>query len=214
MQIGKHAAVAVILGGTVALLSVANWLRQPTAAAALSSATAVQTSDGRAAAPPELKQQARVERGRYLVTAMGCNDCHTPWKMGPNGPEPDMTRMLSGHPQGMKLKAPAPASKDTPWVWSGAMTNTAFAGPWGVSYAANLTPHPVHSTVATWDEARFMKAIRTGRHFGESRPIMPPMPWPAFRNLSDEDLGSIWSYLRTIPPIANNPPDYEPPAQH
>ena len=33
-----------------------------------------------------------VERGKYLVTGAGCNDCHTPWKMGPNGPEPDMTR--------------------------------------------------------------------------------------------------------------------------
>ena len=39
-----------------------------------------------------------VARGEYLVHAMGCTDCHTPWKMGPNGPEPDMTRALSGHP--------------------------------------------------------------------------------------------------------------------
>jgi hypothetical protein len=208
MKFGKHAMAAVAFGGTVAVLAVAHRVREVTASASpmelAASPMVVQLSD-------PSRENDPVARGKYLVTAMGCNDCHTPWEMGPNGPEPDMTRMLSGHPQGMRLKAPAPASKDSPWVWSGAGSNTAFAGPWGVSYAANLTPHPVHSTVATWDEARFIKAIRTGRHFGESRPIMPPMPWPAFRNLNDEDLKSIWTYLRTIPPIANNPPDYEPP---
>ncbi len=45
----------------------------------------------------------RIERGKYLVTIMACNDCHTPFKMGPKGPEPDMSRMLSGHPEQMKL---------------------------------------------------------------------------------------------------------------
>src|SRR5262245_65827990 len=41
----------------------------------------------------------RAKRGEYLVKIMGCNDCHTPWQLGPNGPEPDMSRMLSGHPE-------------------------------------------------------------------------------------------------------------------
>ena len=48
-------------------------------------------------------QQARAERGRYLVTVGGCNDCHTPLKMGPKGPEPDMSRMLSGHPDSFPI---------------------------------------------------------------------------------------------------------------
>src|SRR5690242_11635505 len=77
----------------------------------------------------------RVERGEYLVKIMGCNDCHTPWKMGPKGPEPDMTRFLSGHPEQI---GPLPAAKASePYVWSGFGTNTAFSGPWGVSYAFN-----------------------------------------------------------------------------
>ena len=42
---------------------------------------------------------------------------------------------------------------------------------------------------------------------GVSRPILPPMPWTAFRNLSDEDLKSIYAYLRTIPPVHNRVPE-------
>ena len=110
---------------------------------------------------------------------MGCNDCHTPWKLGEHGPEPDMSRALSGHPEQVGALEQAPASKG-PWAWSGAVTNTAFSGPWGVSYAANLTPDQ-NTGLGIWTEDMFMKAIRTGRHMGVSRPINPPMPWPMIR---------------------------------
>lgn len=153
----------------------------------------------------EQAAKARVARGEYLVKGMGCNDCHTPFKMGPNGPEPDMTRMLSGHPEGMQMP-PAPKLGNGPWVWAGAGTNTAYAGPWGVSYTANLTPDRL-TGIGIWDEQMFIKTLRTGRHWGVSRPILPPMPWQAFRNMSDEDLGSIYAYLRTIKPIHNQVPE-------
>ncbi|MFL6617187.1 MAG: diheme cytochrome c-553, partial [Povalibacter sp.] len=65
-----------------------------------------------------------VARGKYLVTIAGCNDCHTPLKMGATGPEPDMSRMLSGHPQQLTLP-PAPALPEGPWIVSVAATNTA-----------------------------------------------------------------------------------------
>ncbi len=149
-----------------------------------------------------------VERGRYLVSILGCNDCHTPWKMGEKGPEPDMSRMLSGHPQDIKLK-PAPEAKDG-WAWTGSQTNTAYSGPWGVTYAINLTPDPL-SGIGIWTEDMFVRAIRLGKHWGQSRPIMPPMPWQVYRNMTDEDLHAVWSYLRTIPPIENRAPDYDPP---
>jgi hypothetical protein len=149
-------------------------------------------------------QLARAERGGYLVNMVGCNDCHTPFKMGPNGPEPDMTRALSGHPEQM---GPLPAAQaQGPWLWAGAATNTAFSGPWGVSYAANLTPDQ-NTGLGIWTEDMFVKAIRTGKHMGVSRPILPPMPWPAFRNASDEDLKAIYAYLRTLPPVTNHVPD-------
>ncbi len=150
-----------------------------------------------------------IQRGEYLVKIMGCNDCHTPWKMGPQGPEPDMTRFLSGHPEEI---GPLPAAKvPEPFVWAGFGTNTAFTGPWGVSYAFNLTPEQ-NTGLGIWTEEMFVKTIRTGRHMGVSRPINPPMPWPAYRNATDADLKAVYAYLRTIKPIVNHVPDYLPPA--
>lgn len=151
----------------------------------------------------------RVERGKYLVTVMYCNDCHTPFKMGPNGPEPDMSRMLSGHPEGMKV-SPAPKLSG-PWMMAGSGTDTAWAGPWGISYTANLTPEQ-NTGIGIWTEDMFLKAMKTGKHMGTSRPIQPPMPWQWIGKATDEDLKAIFAYLKSIPPIVNHVPDYEPPA--
>ncbi|HEX2061501.1 MAG TPA: diheme cytochrome c-553 [Thermoanaerobaculia bacterium] len=148
--------------------------------------------------------QARIKRGEYLVTVVGCHDCHTPFKMGPKGPEPDMSRALSGHPESLKL--PAPPKLNGQWMWTAAGTNTAFAGPWGISYTANLTPERL-TGIGIWDEAMFVRTIRTGRHWGVGRPILPPMPWQAFSKMTDEDLKSIYAYLRTVKPIKNQVPD-------
>ena len=151
---------------------------------------------------------ARVERGRYLVTAMGCNDCHTPWVLGPEGPAPDMTRALSGHPASLVMP-PAPVLPEGPWMATFAATNTAWSGPWGVSFTANLTPHA--TGLADWTEDEFIAALRSGRHRGRGRPILPPMPYFAIRNLTDEDLGSVFAYLRSLPPIDNQVPEPRPP---
>jgi hypothetical protein len=151
---------------------------------------------------------AVVARGEYLVKIMGCNDCHTPWKIGPNGPEPDMTRFLSGHPEEIGRLPNVKATE--PFVGSAFPTNTAYSGPWGVSYTFNLTPEP-NTGLGIWTEDMFIKAIRTGRHMGVSRPINPPMPWPAYRNATDEDLKAVYAYLRTIKPIVNHVPEYLPP---
>ncbi|MBS0303632.1 MAG: c-type cytochrome, partial [Proteobacteria bacterium] len=145
-----------------------------------------------------------VARGAYLVHGMGCADCHTPLKMGAQGPEPDLARGLSGHPQGMVLQAPTlPAG--SPWMWGGAVTNTAFWGPWGVSYAANLTPDA--TGLKDWTAEQFVQAMRTGKHAGSGRPLMPPMPWPAFGQLNDADLHAMFSYLMAQPAVPNRVPD-------
>ena len=151
-------------------------------------------------------QATRVERGQYLVNAMGCDDCHTPFKMGPKGPEPDMTRRLSGHPEDVKVdKRP---TLPEPWMFAGNTTGTAWAGPWGISYSANLTGDKNTGIGQDlWTEDLFVKAIRDGKHMGTDRPILPPMPWPVFRNLNDEDLKSIFAFLRTVTPINNHVPD-------
>ncbi len=151
---------------------------------------------------------ARVQRGDYLVKIMGCNDCHTPWKMGPQGPEPDMDRFLSGHPEQI---GPLPNVKAAePYIASSFATNTAYSGPWGVSYAFNLTPEQ-NTGLGIWTEEMFVQTIRTGRHMGVSRPINPPMPWPAYRNATDDDLKAIYAFLRTIKPIVNRVPEYKSP---
>jgi mono/diheme cytochrome c family protein len=155
------------------------------------------------------EESPKVARGRYLVAMMGCNDCHTPLKMTANGPEPDMERYLSGHPE--QIGVVPPATLSAPYMWGALPTNTAFSGPWGVSYTMNLTPDR-NTGLGIWTEDMFVAAIKTGRHMGTSRPINPPMPWPAFRNGTEEDLRSIFAYLRTIKPIVNHIPDYQPPA--
>jgi len=147
---------------------------------------------------------ATVARGKYLVDTSGCHDCHTPVKMGPNGPEPDMTRALSGHPAEMKMPPPPPPSG--PWIGSVGATMTAWAGPWGVSYTANLTPHKENG-IGAWTEQQFIDAIRTGRHQGRGREILPPMPWPAYKQMNDADLKAMFAYLRSLPPNANKVPD-------
>jgi hypothetical protein len=156
------------------------------------------------ATSPEPSHAARVERGAYLVRAMGCNDCHTPWKMGPRGPEPDMTRALTGHPSEIVMPPP-PSLPPGPWTWMGAQTNTAFAGPWGVSFTANLTPDP-ETGLGKWTADMFIAALRTGRHEGKGRPILPPMPAQMIAKLNDEDLAAIFAYLQSLPPVSNRVP--------
>jgi len=154
-------------------------------------------------------QTDKVARGKYLVTIAGCNDCHTPWKPGPSGAAPDMTRMLSGHPQTMAMP-PAPQPQG-PWLVSAAATNTAWSGPWGVSFTANLTPD-AETGLGRWTLRNFVDTIRSGRHMGRGRQILPPMPIPMYKHMTDEDLEAIYTYLRTIPAVSNRVPEPLPPA--
>ena len=154
---------------------------------------------------------SKVARGLYLVQTSGCHDCHTPFKMGPQGPEPDMSRMLSGHPESLVMP-PAPALPPGPWIGSSSATNTAHAGPWGVSFTANLTPD-AETGLGQWTLKNFIDTIRTGRHMGRGRPVLPPMPIPVYNHFTDDDLEAVYSYLRTVAPIKNRVPEPLPPAQ-
>ena len=156
------------------------------------------------------KLSAAAKRGEYLVTIGGCNDCHTPWKMGQNGPEPDVSRLLSGHPETLAMTtAPQQAG---PWMAAIAGTFTAWAGPWGVSFTTNLTPDP-ETGLGSWTEQNFIEAMRTGRHQGRGRQILPPMPWQNYGKATDADLKAIFAYLRTVPAIRNRVPDPLPPEE-
>lgn len=149
-------------------------------------------------------EAAAVERGRYLVTAMACADCHTPFRLGPDGPEPDAERAFSGHPETLVMP-PAPELPSGPWLVVASATNTAWAGPWGVSFTANLTPDE-ETGLGRWNEQQFVDAMRGGRHLGRGRTLLPPMPYQAIGTLTDEDLAAVFAYLRSLPPIVNHVP--------
>ena len=152
---------------------------------------------------------AKLAHGKYLVTIAGCNDCHTPLVMGPEGPERDMTRMLSGHPESLVMP-PRPALPEGPWGALAASTFTAWAGPWGVSFTANLTPDP-ETGLGRWTLQNFRDTLRTGRRMGRGREILPPMPIPMYKNLSDDDIEAIFTYLQSIPAVKNRVPEPLPP---
>jgi hypothetical protein len=176
-------------------------------AAALSAALVPLAALAQTAAPAGAAAD-KIARGKYIVSTSGCHDCHTPWIMGPKGPEPDMTRALSGHPQDFKLP-PAP-KLEAPWVMAAAATNTAWAGPWGVSYTANLTPDP-ETGLGKWTLRNFTETIRTGRHMGRGREVLPPMPVMVYRNWTDGDFDAVFAYLQSIPAIRNRVPEPLPP---
>jgi len=152
--------------------------------------------------------ETRVARGQYLATAIACADCHTPKIKGPKGPEPDQTRWMAGHAEDVQLPPP-PKLAASPWNVVEADV-TAWAGLWGVSYSANLTPD-INTGLGIWTEDMFIQAMRTGKHMGSGRDILPPMPWNYFANLTDDDLKAIFAYLRSLPPVSNRVPDPVPP---
>jgi hypothetical protein len=172
-------------------------------------ALVVAASFARAGEPAAAAPEA-LARGKYLVSTSACHDCHTPWIMTDHGPGPDMTRALSGHPQDFVMPDP-PKLAEGPWIAAIGATNTAWSGPWGVSFTANLTPDR-ETGLGKWTVRNFIETIRTGRHLGRGREVLPPMPIPVYRNFTDEDLTAIFAYLQSVPPIRNRVPDPRPPA--
>jgi len=162
---------------------------------------------------PKAPEQSPVERGRYLVMVGGCDDCHSPKIFTKDGPIPDTTRLLAGHPAGDQLP-PLPKGVLGPTQWGAVTTNdlTAWYGPWGVSFSYNLTPD-VKSGIGGWTEEMFIQTLRKGKFMGMSRDILPPMPWQAIGRMSDDDLKAIFAYLKSLPPVYNPIPAPIPPAQ-
>ena len=169
-----------------------------------------------AAEPPVVKDPASkptsiaLARGKYLVTLGGCHDCHTPKIMTGKGPSLDTKRLLAGFPS--SEKAPAiPEGVIGPKSWGGLFTNdlTGWAGPWGISFAANLTPDR-ETGIGAWTEKTFINSFRTGKTPG-GRPILPPMPWEEIRQTSDKDLKAMFAYLMSLPPVRNMVPAPVPP---
>lgn len=160
--------------------------------------------------PNAAPMQTPVQRGAFLVRIGGCTDCHTPMKFDPElgMPVPDMSRYLSGHPQGAPRPNGEPKGHDQAVIGP---TFTSFRLPFGTVFTANLTPDR-ETGLGNWTEDMFVRAMRTGRHMGGAgRPIVPPMPWINLNAQSDDDLEAIFAYLQSVPAIKNEVPQPEVP---
>ena len=161
--------------------------------------------------PPTAEEM--IERGRYLVTVGGCNDCHTPKAFSGGGVGLDDSRLLSGHPADFEIPEFS-FDQVGPGKW--VLFNehlTAAVGPWGVSFSANLTPDE-ETGIGDWTETEFIDGMRTGTHRGIGRPLLPPMPWFNLATATEEDLQAIFAFLMSIPAIDNQVPDsIDPPAR-
>jgi hypothetical protein len=165
------------------------------------------TNQQKPAEQKQMTQEEMVTRGKYIVTAGACNDCHSPKIFTQMGPVADTTKLLSGFPASNPLP-PLDTTALHPGYWYlGSPDLMAWVGPWGISYAANLTPDS-STGLGAWKEENFVDAMRTGKHLGMSggRQILPPMPWNWIATFTDDDLKSIYWYLRSIPAISNQVP--------
>ncbi len=153
----------------------------------------------------------QVKKGEYLVNLAGCNNCHTPKRMTPEGLKLDQSRLLSGHPtDGHASEYTASAMTPDGWVALCNFHLTEWAGPWGICFAANLTPDKA-TGIGSWNEDVFIKAMRTGRHTRTGSQIRLPMPWENYARITDEDLKAIFAYLKSLKPIENKVPPPIPP---
>lgn len=141
-------------------------------------------------------------RGKYLVNAIGCDDCHSPKKMGPNGPEIIEDLRFSGYPSSRESQTIDKENLNRGWIlFNNDLTSS--VGPWGQSFAANISSDA--TGIGNWTEQNFMLALREGKYKGlaGSRNLLPPMPWPIYANLSDEDIRAIFAFLKSSKPVNN-----------
>lgn len=127
---------------------------------------------------PAPDRSNRLTYGEYLVTVSGCAGCHTPAERG----EPLPGMEFAG---GEKFELPA----------------------YGTVFSANITPD-LDTGIGKWDEDFFVKKFYDYRDYAEHGPPrttgpeqLTVMPWLAFCQLPREDLGAIYTYLRTLKPV-------------
>lgn len=181
------------------------------ALAVVSLAAPAVAGDEKPMSPRGQKQSKAVQRGEYLVNTSGCHDCHSPKLMTPEGPMPDLSKSLSGA-TGARMLPPPPKLAAGPWAVVGTADLTTWSGPWGVTYARNLTPDKV-TGLGAWTERNFLDTVKTGRRLGVGRMLLPPMPVSVLQQFTEDDLKAIFAYLQSIPAISNDVPEPQPPPQ-
>jgi mono/diheme cytochrome c family protein len=118
-----------------------------------------------------------VARGKYLVTIMGCGDCHTPgYFLG----KPDMAHPLSGSDVGFEMPGA------------------------GIHWPPNLTPDP-ETGLGKWSDEEIITAFKTGMRPNGGR-LIPIMPYGDFAALTDDDAQAVVAYLRSLTPVRHAVP--------
>jgi mono/diheme cytochrome c family protein len=151
------------------------------------------------------------EWGHHIVTVGDCGNCHTPKKMTSMGPVEDTSLALSGHPSAMPFPNVARKEMESNHLFY-SNDLTSWVGPWGVSFAANITSDST-TGIGNWTEDQFILCLRKGKYMGleKARDLLPPMPWQAFRNMTDDELKAVFAYLKSTKPIHNIVPQPVPP---
>jgi mono/diheme cytochrome c family protein len=127
-----------------------------------------------ASLPPRAHAESLLDRGKYLVVAASCNDCHTP---GVFLGKPDMTKYLGGSDVGFEIPG------------------------LGVFAGRNITPDK-ETGIGNWTVEQIAVAITTGRR-PDGRQLAPIMPYSAFAQMSKEDVAAIVAFLQSVPPVRN-----------
>ena len=155
-----------------------------------------------------------IEKGRIITEIFGCVDCHSPKIMEGEFLVNDPDKLFSGHPQDNVLPM-FPPDIIGPDKWRGLFTDgmTAWGGPWGISYSANLTPDK-KTGIGKLTEENFVSILNIGIHSNMNRKLMQPMPWKEISELEDEDIKAVYKYLRTVKPIKNKVPESVPLNNH
>ena len=143
-------------------------------------------------ASKDVDKEIKIKMGKVLAEEFGCVDCHSPKIIINDRIMIDEKKIFSGHPQGNVLPD-FPPGLVGPGKWRGLYTSgmTAWGGPWGITYSANLTPDK-ETGIGSWTEENFMSVIKLGIHSSLTRKILPPMPWSEVSKLGDGELGAIF----------------------
>jgi hypothetical protein len=168
---------------------------------------AVSAKDVPTVQPVDAEKQRMIERGKFLVTITGCGHCHSPHDQ--TG-KPIPGRELSGHPAGAPLPTWRPEMLKEGNLVTIAPTFTAFAGPFGLSVAGNLTPD-METGIGMLTAEMLIESWRSGKHWKfDNRPVLPPMPTFDFGIMPDEDIRAIHAYLTSLKPVRNEVPLSKP----
>lgn len=122
-----------------------------------------------------------VRHGEYIATIAGCAFCHSPFR--------DDNTMID------ELKYAGGQKFDVV--------------PFGTAVTSNLTSDK-ESGLGDWTDDEIKKSVAAGLRHDGSRMLPYPMPWANYANMKPDDLNALLAFLRSLPPVSNRIPPWQP----